>query len=1312
MNKSIYTIKLLLLLLLITSQQSNAQSSTSWTGATNTTWALSSNWTNGIPDSSKNVIIGDGYFSGVYSPRITAISKCNSLTVGGSLTATLSLAGSLTAFGNVSIQANGTISQANAVLYLKGNWVNDGSYTTSAISSKLSLIGSGIQTVGGNTITTFRSLYIGSTTTMVLSNDIILSGSGSALNVYGEINPGVSTGYKLTSSVSTKINNAAKLKVNKATFEDNYELLGAVALYSGSIVDYASTEVDQTISSVYTYSTLMISGTGVKSLAANLPALYSRNTLSGNIIVSSGTFDLGSYTANRGSYSVGGQISVASGAVIKVNGTSNFPRNYTRKTFSSTSLVNYYGTNQDILDQDYGNLLLSGGGTKNASLSFSVSGDFTLQNCTLNTGINAATISIMGSFIMTGGSVTGTAAIYKMNGTGDQTINVSSSLPNITMDKTGGSLYLGSDLTVSSELLFYGGVIITDNNNLIIGSTGTVTGASQTRGWVNGNLKRMISTGSSVTEKFDVGSADDYTPATILFSSISVGGSIKATTTLNDHPELDYSGINPDKSVNRYWSFVNDAVSFTTANVTLLWAGSDIDGGANTRTFLVGEFNGTSWSKPTISSRVSNSIIATNLTTLDAFAVGEVISAFQWTGNNLTTDWFTDKNWLGGVPTSTSSVTIPNPLGGRRYYPVLTAAQIAQVGDLTIESEGLLTLDLGTIEISGNASSSGTFDASNGTVVFNGSSPQTISSGLFYGNKVKNLTIDNDVTLADTDSLTGTLTIATGKTFSSNDNLVLKSDENGTASIAPLPVNASGIATAYIEGNVSIERYIPARKAWRLLSAPVKSTSAPTICGSWQEGAYGSSFAPNPNPHYGVHITGGALLNGFDQSLTNLPSIKYYNNTTNMFTGLPATPGTLTSISGYDGYMIYIRGDRSIDLMQGVSAAITSTTLRMKGEVKTGSQTTAVNAHNFTVLGNPFPSAINFETLTRSNVKNSFYIWDPKLGGSNGLGGYVTVSYNSGSGSYDVTTASSSISQYIPSGEAVLIESSDGASSGSIVVKESDKTTSGTDFLFGRLNTTSNTIRANLYGIEANGTYSLLDGAMTTYNDRNSNSTTGQDDVTKLYGSSEAISFSRNNRNLAIERRKSIAANDTSFISLTQMKKQNYRLDIVAENMTNENLVAVVMDNYSGITNNLSVDLKGTTHIDFTINNDVASFSPNRFSIVFKVKSATQVSEVKKAEALTSKASAEIIKVVPSAVVYPNPVVSNDINIRFNNMELGAYTLKLYNITGQLVATQSIRYTSADASVIMKVKSGFAVGKYELKIEGQGKSINTSVLKQ
>ena len=172
---------------------------------------------------------------------------------------------------------------------------------------------------------------------------------------------------------------------------------------------------------------------------------------------------------------------------------------------------------------------------------------------------------------------------------------------------------------------------------------------------------------------------------------------------------------------------------------------------------------------------------------------------------------------------------------------------------------------------------------------------------MFYNNKIKNLTISNNVTLADTDSITGTLTISDGKTFSTNDNLVLKSDANGTANIAPLTVDGSGNATSFIEGNVSIERYIPARKAWRLLSAPVKSSTSSTICGAWQEGSYGTSFAPNPNPHYGVHITGGTILNGFDQSPTNQTSIKYYNNSTNAFTALPSTPGTLTSISSYNG---------------------------------------------------------------------------------------------------------------------------------------------------------------------------------------------------------------------------------------------------------------------------------------------------------------------------------------------------------------------------------------------------------------------------
>ena len=1310
MKTTTYAQRALLLLLLFVYQNSEAQNSTSWKGIVNNSWDLVSNWTNGLPDLTKDVIIGDSYFTGTNQPRITSVSYCKSLSVGSVSAITLTLARTLMVSENLTIHTNGTIIHSNSTLILRGNWINNGNYITTSTSSKLSLFGGIEQTIGGSSITTFRSLYISTGTTMTMLNDIDLSGTGNLLSVYGELNPGVSPGFTLTSTGSIKVFDGAKLKVNNATFADNYVINpSGFVLYSGSIVDYASTSVDQTISPLYTYSTLMISGSGVKSLTSNLPSLYSRNITNGIIVVNGGTFDMQTYAANRGSYTIGGNISVSDGAELKISGVSNFPRNFSRKTFSTNSLVNYYGTNQDISEQQYGNVLLSGGGTKSALLPFSAAGDLTIEEGILNTSSNSITISIKGDFTMSGGTIAGTNAVYEMNGTDSQSINLLSSLPNLTMTKTGGTLLLGSDLTITNELLFNSGVIQTGSYSVVLNDASSLIGASQSSGWVYGNLKKTIATGSSVTKIFEVGTETIYSPATVVFHDISTAGSFTSTAALNDHPELDYSGIDPVKSVNRYWSFINEGVVFLTADPSFDWNSSDLDAGANSNTFLLGYFDGNAWSKPAVTIQSVTSIGTTGLTTLESFAVGEKITAYQWSGAAYTSEWYTPKNWYGGVPEENSAVTIPNPLSGRRNYPILTSSQIVQIGDLTIENEGYLELEEGILQISGNASSTGTFDASNGTVEFNGSAPQTISSGLFYNNKIKNLTISNNVTLADTDSITGTLTISEGKTFSTNDNLVLKSDANGTANIAPLTVDGSGNATSFIEGNVSIERYIPARKAWRLLSAPVKSSTSSTICGAWQEGSYGTSFAPNPNPHYGVHITGGTILNGFDQSPTNQTSIKYYNNSTNAFTALPSTPGTLTSISSYNGYMIYIRGDRSIDLMQGLNAAVTSTTLRMKGEVKTGSQTVTVNAHNFTVLGNPFPSAINFETLTRSNVKNSFYIWDPKLAGSNGLGAYVTVSFNSGSGTYDVTTSSSSISQYIPSGEAVLIESSDGVSAGSIVVKESDKTSNGTDFLFGRINNAAQSLRANLYAVETNGTYSLLDGAMTTYQDRNTNAI-DKDDITKLNGGSEGISFSRNGNNLAIERRRTISGNDTSFISLVQTKMQNYRLDIIAENMNNDNLVAVVLDNYSGLTNNLPVDLKGTTHVDFTINNDIASADPNRFSVVFKKNPTAQPVEVKRS-ANNINLSDAIKNTTATAVVYPNPVISNEIKFNLNNVGVGNYILTLYNIKGQLIASQTIKYSPNSGTITMKVNNGFTPGKYELKIAGEGKSISTSVLK-
>ena len=65
-------------------------------------------------------------------------------------------------------------------------------------------------------------------------------------------------------------------------------------------------------------------------------------------------------------------------------------------------------------------------------------------------------------------------------------------------------------------------------------------------------------------------------------------------------------------------------------------------------------------------------------------------------------------------------------------------------------------------------------------------------------------------------------------------------------------------------------------------------------------------------------------------------------------------------------------------------------------------------------------------SITKTGVKDFFYVWDPNLGGSSGYGGYQTFSYNGsdyvvtpGMGSYG---ASGSISNRTESGQAFLVQ--------------------------------------------------------------------------------------------------------------------------------------------------------------------------------------------------------------------------------------------------------------------------------------------------
>lgn len=236
------------------SQQNFAQ--TSWTGTKNTNWNNSLNCTNGVPSTGTDAIVGDVSFTGPNDPTVNVSRSCNSLTIGNVNAPVLTLKKNLVVNGNITIQNGATISHPASTLTVKGNWISDGTYTTTSNSAKL-VFGGSAQLISGSVLTTFRRVRINIVSMVSPGTNKSISGRSSYIYVYGTLNPGESPTYTLISTVKFRVFNSGKIIVNADQFTNNYTLSGSVTLNSRSIVDYSTTTPNQIISSAYTYSTLM-----------------------------------------------------------------------------------------------------------------------------------------------------------------------------------------------------------------------------------------------------------------------------------------------------------------------------------------------------------------------------------------------------------------------------------------------------------------------------------------------------------------------------------------------------------------------------------------------------------------------------------------------------------------------------------------------------------------------------------------------------------------------------------------------------------------------------------------------------------------------------------------------------------------------------------------------------------------------------------------------------------------------------------------------------------------------------------------------
>ncbi|MBV9960792.1 MAG: T9SS type A sorting domain-containing protein, partial [Parafilimonas sp.] len=700
-------------------------------------------------------------------------------------------------------------------------------------------------------------------------------------------------------------------------------------------------------------------------------------------------------------------------------------------------------------------------------------------------------------------------------------------------------------------------------------------------------------------------------------------------------------------------------------------------------------------------------------------------AAYSWTGYS-NTNWNTSANWCNDtVPYSSVDVTIasvPNE-------PVLPFD--VTVHNLDIATNAWLNLNGHAITVNGALNSTGTtgkFQGSTtsgltvnggGTAYFDTTNKRntlkTLSTG---GSSATTLIIGDTLNITPGNSTDGYGTVtATAGTIASAGKLVLKSNSQGTARVT--------ISTGKITGDVTVERFIPARRAWRFLSVPFSSSSQ-SIRDAWQEGVnnygLGAAYNQNPHPGYGTHITGNNYSNlGFDYNVTTNPSMKVWDSSTSAWN--ISEPATIsTKITDYKAYCLFVRGSRAVDLSMGSYATADSTVLRARGVLNqtgfTASKTYAGRDSAIIFVGNPYASSIDLYNggsglLSSGRVsgidKGKFWVWDPRDSGLYGVGGYVSFSNGVQVPFKGNTNATYAAGTIIQNGQAFMVQLSKGSTGATIGFQEDDKVVSETNVFGKKANKQVPSIYINLMVPQADGSFSLTDGVGAGFDSKYS-AEVDEYDAVKLWNFDENITLVRNTRTLAIEFRPKPILTDTLFLRM-YLRQQPYTLQVFSQNLPgNLPARAWIVDKY--LNTQTEINLYDTTLYNFSPNPDTNSYR-NRFMLVFNRQMQGNPVPVTKAidqnnPNVTGEANSLAVT-DGDLSLYPNPVSKNRVMLQFKNMMKGSYAITIYSIKGQKLSTRIMQHDGGSAAYPLPLNASWANGMYTVTIINQDSKNETNL---
>lgn len=639
-----------------------------------------------------------------------------------------------------------------------------------------------------------------------------------------------------------------------------------------------------------------------------------------------------------------------------------------------------------------------------------------------------------------------------------------------------------------------------------------------------------------------------------------------------------------------------------------------------------------------------------------AFSLASHSEGFTWTGAT-SNDWNTSSNWdVNNVPGTGDFAYIPAT--GVTNEPAISSNN--DLSDLTMDAGRTLTINSSNaLSVTGIITNDATITGA-GTLALVGTDMQAINGDGTYSN----LELDNSngATIAGDAQvdITSTLTLTDG-VLTTNDNLALKSSSIvNTAIINP-------VVSGSISGNVTAERFIPAKRAYRFLTPGV--TTNTSVYDNWQEG--GSN-----TPGLGTHITGSNTgANGFDATRTGNASMYTFNSATQLWVNTPNT--NVNMLTNGEGYRMMIRGDRTVDLSTNTPTP-TNTVLRAVGAVRIGSVTynttgagsTPVLGNtigNYSLIGNPYIAPVDWNALTANDLEATYHVWDPQLAGANGFGAYV--SYNSITGS---SNGSSDVDAFIQPYQSIFVVTS--GSSPSITFTEANKATNLTSVF-------KNTREEMYVQLFRAGESKSADGVKVVFDSSFAKGIT-REDAAKLTNVDENLAIYHDTTHmLSISGLPSVKVKDTVHLRNWKLDNNgNYQLRFDANNFE-ASLHASLVDKHLNIVHTIKAD--DTTLYPFTYVTGNGSSAIDRFMIVFERNT-------------TSVAAKQ--KLASSFVIYPNPADDSRFNIKLNSMAEGQYDVTIYNAIGQLVHASVIYHGNGAGHHTVVMNPNTRTGIYTVKV--------------